>query len=512
MRTTEIRALTVSDYASRIGAAVRNVGAAVIEGEVQRPHTSRGGLLYFDLTDGEAKLCCKVFRRDVAALQHTPNAGDLVQVQVDRPDLWSVAGKLDLIVSGVKLAGEGELLRRRAALIDQLTREGLCDPARWKPLPTFPRAVGVIAGKGSDGRSDVIRALQDRFPPTRIVCCDAVVQGKSAPRDIIDAIAHLQHHPLVDVVVIARGGGSVQDLIAFDDERLSRAVFACDVPVVTAIGHTGNTPVCNHITHAASTPSRSAELVVPSAAELRQGIVYAQQVINCIPMRVEQRSERLEALRERWGVPELIEDRRRDVRELGQRVARTEEAFFSVRERRLSEARSVIETIPHRARVKVAERERGLAAERPRLAAAPVRIDAVAADVASAGERGRMGIKRELEDHEHDFGRAIARLIRETRIGIDRSFSNEHERITRARSLVRERVDRRVDGADRELRHTAALIEARDLRRCGFVLAGDEEGRPIASVAGLSPGDRVHLNFRDGQAEVVVDTTKEEGS
>lgn len=134
-------------------------------------------------------------------------------------------------------------------------------------------------------------------------------------------------------------------------------------------------------------------------------------------MRVEQRSERLEALRERWGVPELIEDRRRDVRELGQRVARTEEAFFSVRECRLSGARSVIETIPHRARVKVAERERGLAAERPRLAAAPVRIDAVAADVASAGERGRMGIKRELEDHEHDFGRAIARLIPPVRRG-----------------------------------------------------------------------------------------------
>lgn len=130
------------------------------------------------------------FPRQAGRLRHAPKEGDLVQVTVERPDFWTARGKLDLIVVEIELAGVGLLLRRRAELLTLLTAQGLCDPARRKPLPQFPRAVGVIAGKGSDGRSDVIRALQDRFPPVHIVTCDALVQGKTAPRDLIDDDAH----------------------------------------------------------------------------------------------------------------------------------------------------------------------------------------------------------------------------------------------------------------------------------------------------------------------------------
>ena len=106
--------------------------------------------------------------------------------------------------------------------------------------------------------ADVVRALRDRFPPVHVVTCAALVQGVRAPLDLVDALARLEAHPLVDVVVLARGGGSVQDLVAFDDERLCRAISACGVPVVAAIGHTENVPVCNHVTWSAATPSRVA--------------------------------------------------------------------------------------------------------------------------------------------------------------------------------------------------------------------------------------------------------------
>ena len=112
---------------------------------------------------------------------------------------------------------------------------------------------------------------------------------------MIDALVHLQEHPLVDVVVIARGGGSVQDLVAFDDERLCRAIFACSTPVVTAVGHTDNVPVCNHVAHAAFTPSRSAEVVVPSVAELRQRLQLACQPLDGVPRRIDLLRERLAA-------------------------------------------------------------------------------------------------------------------------------------------------------------------------------------------------------------------------
>ena len=164
MLSTQNAAITVTDYASKLGSAVRAVGGAVVEGEVQRPKTTGSGMVCFDLTDGDSKLACKVFRSQVARLDHQPRHGDLVQVRVERPDFWTVAGKLDLIVTGVRLAGEGELLRRRAELLARLQAEGLCDADRWRRLPEFPRAVGVIAGRSSDGMSDVIRALQDRFP------------------------------------------------------------------------------------------------------------------------------------------------------------------------------------------------------------------------------------------------------------------------------------------------------------------------------------------------------------
>ena len=322
MEAAQITAITVTDYATALSRAVRAVGGAVVEGEVQRPKTTGSGMLCFDLTDGDSKLACKVFRSQVRGLEHQPRHGDLVQARVERPDFWTVAGKLDLIVTEIRLAGEGELLRRRSELLARLRAEGLCDPERRRALPEFPRAVGVIAGRSSDGMSDVVRALQDRFPPVHVVACPALVQGRSAPRDIIDALAHMQGHPRVDVVVIARGGGSVQDLVAFDDERLCRAIFACGLPVVTAVGHTDNTPVCNQVAHAAFTPSRSAELVVPSLAEVRQRIQLARQPLDAVPQRVERLRERLVVAQGVLGDGAATLARRgADVEEQGRRLA-----------------------------------------------------------------------------------------------------------------------------------------------------------------------------------------------
>lgn len=297
--TVQSDVLTVSAYAARLGRALRAVGGAIIEGEVQKPRQSGGGTLWFSVTDGDAVLTCKVFPRQVRALDHIPREGDLVRIEVERPDLWAQAGKLDLIVSQISLAGEGELLRRRAALIERLGEEGLCDPARRRPLPRFPRAVGVIAGKDSDAMSDVVRALIDRWPAVHVVTCDSLVQGKSAPRDLIDALAYMTEHPLVDVVIVARGGGSVQDLACFDDEGLCRAVFACELPVVCAIGHTNNDPVCNHVAWPAYTPSRSAEMAVPCAERLRRDMAAIRDRLDGLRSRLALLGERLQHTSER---------------------------------------------------------------------------------------------------------------------------------------------------------------------------------------------------------------------
>jgi exodeoxyribonuclease VII large subunit len=526
--TSATATITVSDYAALIGRVVRSVGSAVIEGEVQRPKPTSRGMLFFDITDGEACLSCKVFPRQAGRLGHNPSHGDLVEIVVDRPDFWQQKGNLNLIVSDVRLTGEGELLRRREELLGRLRAEGLCDPGRRKPLPGFPRAVGVIAGRGSDGMSDVLQALRDRFPPVHIVTCAATVQGKAAPRDLIDALVRLQEHPLVDVIVMARGGGSVQDLVAFDDERLCRAIFACEKPVVTAIGHTDNAPVCNYVAWPAFTPSRSAEMVVPSAAEMRDRIDGAGRVLAAVADRIERSSERLRAIESRLAVGAVLDSRAAAVHRATSGLEGAKQAFFSDRRHGLGAAQLALASIPRRmpsaaqvgllaapldARAQGYFRDLhdAVAAERRRLAACEAAIADSRSRVAELCRRLEVGTRRQLADHARDYGNALARLVRETLAGARRSLGQHSERLSSAGDGIGQAARRRLADSEQALRHVADVIDARDFRSRGWVVARGEDKEPVSSVSGLRSGSRLHLTFTDGGADTVVDTVLPDG-
>ncbi|MDE3069508.1 MAG: exodeoxyribonuclease VII large subunit [Acidobacteriota bacterium] len=456
-------AIGVSEYAARLGRALRAVGGAVIEGEAQKPKVSGSGMLWFSITDGEAVLSCKVFRSQMRALEHLPSDGDLVRITVERPDLWSQAGKLDLIVGQIALAGEGELLRRREELLGRLTAEGLCEQSRWRALPAFPRAVGVIAGARSDAMADVLRALRDRWPPVRIVTCSALVQGKAAPRDLIDALARMQEHPAVDVVIVARGGGSVQDLVCFDDERLCRAMFACALPVVCAVGHTENNPVCNHVTWSAFTPSRSAELVVPSAAALRSELAGA--------------GTRLGELHDRTG-------------RLRERVAHAAAPL---------DAAGALEL-----------RRASLRGQRASLTRAPLLLRGAWSGVDLQADRVRRGARRQLTDHARDYSQALARLERTARRTALRRLGSARERVLAAAAMLAERTVRRRERVRREVVGLARLIAAQDFRGRGWALASGSHG-PIRSAAALTPGELIELALAGGIARATVNEVERHG-
>lgn len=557
-------AVTVAEYSARIVRALGTVGGGIVEGEVQgKPGRSRGGMLFFELTDGAATLKCKVFSRQVAGLERQPQEGDLVQVRIDRPDFYPAYGALTVIVSQVRLAGEGELLRRREELLRRLAAEGLCDPGRRKPLPTFPRAVGVISGADSKGLRDVVKALQDRFPPVRIVTCTALVQGVRAPRDIIDALVRLDAHPLVDVIVIARGGGSVQDLVAFDDEGLCRAVFACGTPVIAAIGHTDNIPVCNHVAWAKETPSRSPELAVPSAAQLRQDLQLAAARMAPLSERVRALSDTVTGIT--LDAPGTLRARQLEVSDAAAELRDAEHAFFAARDAGLARAREALAGVPGRipdvadidalagrldtrAVAFFAER-----AEEVRTAGdftAPVRtalhvhaqavrdaadelrgvriaLDAQAQAVAAAavpahtiagaldarrektdeqGERLAVGIRKELTDHLRDYGRALVRHADDIRTGALQRLAAERQRTTDAGTELGADARRRLADARRDLVHVTALLAASDPRRRGWVLPTNETGAVVRSARAMAVGDRLTLSFHDGAAGAVIDT------
>lgn len=448
--------LSVSEYASRLGQALRAVGPATIEGEVQKPKRSPSGMLWFTVTDGDAVLSCKVFRGQVRRLEHTPREGDLVQVDVERPDLWAQAGKLDLIVGQVRLAGEGELLRRRQELIARLRAEGLCDEARRRPLPPFPRAVGIVAGRGSDAMADVIQALRDRWQAVHMVTCPSLVQGKAAPAELIDALARMQEHPLVDTVILARGGGSVQDLACFDDERLCRAIFACEAPVVCAVGHTENDPVCNRVSWPAYTPSRSAELVVPSTAEVRSQLAFAGRRLEGLRGELELAGERLEGTGRRLDSVAAIERRAIQLRERAQP-----------------------------------------------LRDAPAILAGVSNDVQERSLRLERGVRRQLSDHSRDYRQALTRLGRASRRGADRQARTMRELLERQAGVLAERSQRALSEARREALHLTRLIAAHDFRRRGWILAHGERG-PVRSSEDLAVGGHIELELHDGRARAAV--------
>ena len=186
-----------------------------------------------------------------------------------RPELFEARGDFRLRALSIERFGLGDHLAALERLKQKLAAEGLFDPGRKRPLPRLPRRVGLVTGNDAAAKKDVLTAITARFPPARLLVAETYVQGPRAAPAIADALRAISEAPEIDVVVLARGGGSFEDLLPFSDERLIRAIAACPVPVVSAVGHEQDTPLSDLVADArASTPTAAARLVVPDLADL----------------------------------------------------------------------------------------------------------------------------------------------------------------------------------------------------------------------------------------------------
>ena len=339
IETTSETAVSVAQVAGRIDGALRRLGEGWIEGEVTQINVHRSsGHVYLTLADETASLDACIWKGRAARCLPLPTQGDLVQAHYERISFYAPRGATKLVLDHIRPTGDGELLRRRAETLRRLRADGLCDPERRKPLPAFPRKVGVVAAR-NDANIDVIQALRKRYPPQDVVFCAASVQGVHAVGSIIDALGRLQSIDGVDVIVVARGGGSTADLLAFDDERLCRAVFACAVPVITSIGHTKDRPNCDHVAAAcAPVPAKAAELAIRHSAadlldELDRHRVALARVLDRPKLMVERMGELLQASRSR------VTRKRLDL--LAALDRRSGEAMRELRRRLLSQREAV---------------------------------------------------------------------------------------------------------------------------------------------------------------------------
>lgn len=217
------------------------------------------------------------------------------------PRVWAASGKLSFECAEIRIAGEGRLLAQLENLKRKLQAEGLFDPVRKKRLPFLPRGIGLVAGAGSAAERDVLSNIQRRWPGAEVRVRHALVQGPDSAADVMAGLAELDADPRVDVIIIARGGGALEDLLPFSDEGLVRAVAAARTPVVSAIGHEPDNPIIDLAADVrASTPTEAAKLVVPDAREQADQIQTAlARLRQSIVRRLRNEQDSLDALRSR---------------------------------------------------------------------------------------------------------------------------------------------------------------------------------------------------------------------
>ena len=269
--TPERNVLSVSELNREADALLRaGLGTVWVEGEVSNLKRYASGHQYFSLKDDQASISCTLFRG--SARQASPFAdGDRVVV-AGRPGVYAARGQFQLIVERLEAAGEGRLLLEFQRLKARLLEEGLFDPARKRPLPAMTHRLGVITSPQGDVRHDIERTLARRFPlllPIRLY--PVAVQGAAAAPQIVQALAQAGRERDVDVLILARGGGSLEDLWAFNEETVARAIAACPIPIVTGIGHETDTTIADYVADLrASTPTAAAEAVSPDGGALRR--------------------------------------------------------------------------------------------------------------------------------------------------------------------------------------------------------------------------------------------------
>ncbi len=265
----------VRQITQAIGQWIDRLGVVWVEGQVTQI-SRRGGMntVFLTLRDKLADISVPVTcNRAVVDSLPTPLVEGAQIVCHAKPSFYPNRGTLSLAVREIRLVGEGELLARLERRRQLLAAEGLFAEERKRPLPFLPRNVGLVTGQGSAAERDVLDNGRRRWPGVRFTVKYAAMQGVHAAREVIEAVQLLDRDPAVDVIVIARGGGSVEDLLPFSDEALVRAVFVATTPVVSAIGHEPDSPILDLVSDLrASTPTDAAKRVVPDVAEEAQRV------------------------------------------------------------------------------------------------------------------------------------------------------------------------------------------------------------------------------------------------
>jgi exodeoxyribonuclease VII large subunit len=446
---------------SEVNRAVRlmlegNWPSVLIEGELSDVRRARGHV-YFTLNDEDepAQLRGVMFQSDVHRTKAELQDGARIRFR-GKLSLYTARGQFQLIARSAQAAGQGDLATQFRKLRAKLEAEGLLDPSRKRPLPRLPRVVGVVSSRTGAALHDILRVTAGRCP-VRILVADCRVQGEDAPRSIVAALELIQRVRDLDVVIIARGGGAAEDLWAFNDESVARAVAACRVPIVSGVGHEIDVTVTDLVADArAATPSNAAELVVPERrALLRDVRSMERRLSQAFDNRLGGLRLRLERLlRPLYGARRVVTPVRRALGMLQERFEQAERA--SLRGRRAG----------------LADLQRRLMRLDPRTA---LRRD----------QRQLTSWTAKLRD----AGRLPIRRRREHLLALSISLRGQGRPIVRAARAAFAELAARLD----------ALSPLRVLERGYAIALHEATARAVRSRLEVKAGDRLRIRVSDGE-------------
>jgi len=291
----------LNNYIKRLLDSDHELASVYVKGELSNYKIYPSGHHYFTMKDAEGTLKCVMFKGSSSKLRYKPENGMSV-VAFGRVAVYPRDGQYQLYVNEMTPDGVGDLYVAFEQLKEKLLQEGLFDERHKKPLPRYPKAIAVITSSAGAAVQDIIRVLGSRWPMTRVVVLPVRVQGVEAPPEIVEALKYVNANKIADLVITGRGGGSIEDLWAFNDERVARAIFASEIPVISAVGHEPDVTIADFVADVrAATPSNAAEIAVPDILEIFS-------LIKALDMRMQQAISRdLKTRRQRLAI---ISDKR----------------------------------------------------------------------------------------------------------------------------------------------------------------------------------------------------------
>ena len=320
-----------------------------VRGELSNYKVYSSGHHYFTLKDAESSLRCVMFRSSASRIRFRPENGMSVTA-VGSVSVYPRDGAYQLYCTELIPTGVGDLYIAFEQLKDRLSKEGLFDPSHKKPLPAYPKRIAVITSGSGAAVRDIIRVLGHRWPDAEVVILPVRVQGVEAPLEIVGALQYANRYCVGDLIITGRGGGSMEDLWAFNDERVARAIYESDLPVISAVGHEPDVTIADYVADLrAATPSNAAELAVPNQADVSESLNgYRSRIEHALRRQLNEGENRLKHLSGRKVLTSptaYLDFKRMELDRLQGRMITVSEGWLAERRQQFGQAAAALDAM-----------------------------------------------------------------------------------------------------------------------------------------------------------------------